>query len=129
MAMVFQNGAANLNPVYRLVDQVAEPLIQKNDVPAPEARELARQALAGMGLNPELGERYPHELSGGQVQRGLLAMALILDPQLIILDEPTAALDAMSKMFVASVIEEPAEPGQGGAAHNPRSGAGRQAGR
>jgi peptide/nickel transport system ATP-binding protein len=106
MAMVFQNGAANLNPVHRLLDQVAEPLIHTNQVPARHARELARQALAGMGLDPELSGRYPHELSGGQVQRGLLAMALILDPALIILDEPTASLDAMSKSFVASVIKD-----------------------
>jgi peptide/nickel transport system ATP-binding protein len=104
LAMVFQNGAANLNPVYRLLDQVAEPLIQTNHLPAQEAREKARQALAQMGLDPELGERYPHELSGGQVQRGLLAMALILDPSLIILDEPTASLDAFSKSFVTSMI-------------------------
>ena len=104
MAMVFQNGAANLNPVYRLVDQVAEPLIQQRGENRSKAKEAAEDMLARMGLLAEQGLRYPHELSGGQVQRGLLAMALILDPPVVILDEPTAALDAITKTFVADVV-------------------------
>ena len=58
-AMVFQNGAANLNPVHRLVDQVAEPLIQRLAWTAADAREEARRQMAGMGLKAELAERYP----------------------------------------------------------------------
>ena len=104
-AMVFQNGAANLNPVHRLKDQVAEPLIQRG-TPKKQALELAETRLTAMGLARELADRYPHELSGGQVQRGLLAMGLILDPPLLILDEPTAALDAVTKSFIADVIQD-----------------------
>jgi peptide/nickel transport system ATP-binding protein len=104
-AMVFQNGAANLNPVHRLKDQVAEPLIQRG-TPKKQALSLAETRLTTMGLAPELGDRYPHELSGGQVQRGLLAMGLILDPPVLILDEPTAALDAVTKSFIAQVIQD-----------------------
>ena len=104
MAMVFQNGTANLNPVYRLVDQVAEHLIRKTDLSRKAALQKAEKMLQQMGLSPEHGRRYPHQLSGGQVQRGLLAMALMLDPQALILDEPTAALDAMTQSFVADVI-------------------------
>jgi peptide/nickel transport system ATP-binding protein len=104
-AMVFQNGAANLNPVHRLKDQVAEPLIQRG-IPKKQALEQARNRLTAMGLAPELANRYPHELSGGQVQRGLLAMGLILDPPVLILDEPTAALDAVTKSFIAEVIQD-----------------------
>lgn len=104
-AMVFQNGAAGFNPVYRLVDQVAEPLIQRG-TPRRRALDLAGTKLTDMGLAPELADRYPHELSGGQVQRGLLAMSLILDPPVLILDEPTAALDAVTKSFVAGVIQD-----------------------
>ncbi|MFO7989997.1 MAG: ABC transporter ATP-binding protein [Desulfotignum sp.] len=105
VAMVFQNGAANLNPVHRLKDQVAEPLIQRG-TPKKRALDLAETRLTDMGLAPELADRYPHELSGGQVQRGLLAMGLILDPPVLILDEPTAALDAVTKSFIADVIQD-----------------------
>ncbi|MEW6664643.1 MAG: ABC transporter ATP-binding protein [Thermodesulfobacteriota bacterium] len=101
VAMVFQNGPANLNPVHHIVDQVAEPLVQHLGMKQGDARARARDALQGMGLSPALADRFPHELSGGEVQRALLAMALILDPKVLILDEPTAALDAMTKSFVA----------------------------
>jgi peptide/nickel transport system ATP-binding protein len=104
LAMVFQNGAVNLNPVRRIIDQVAEPLISHRGLTAREARGRAAQALRDMGLDPELDRRYPHELSGGQVQRALLAMALILDPEVLILDEPTAGLDALTRVHVAEVI-------------------------
>jgi peptide/nickel transport system ATP-binding protein len=108
-AMVFQNGAANLNPVHRLVDQVAEPLIQHLGWTASDAREEARRQMAAMGLTKELTDRFPHELSGGQVQRALLAMALIMDPEVLVLDEPTASLDAMTKNFVQGIIRDQAE--------------------
>jgi peptide/nickel transport system ATP-binding protein len=108
-AMVFQNGAANLNPVHHLVDQVAEPLIQHLGWTISSARDKARSQMAAMGLKAELADRFPHELSGGQVQRVLLAMALIMDPEVLILDEPTASLDAMTKNFVHTIIRDLAE--------------------
>ncbi len=67
--------------------------------------------LARMGLQPEQGRRFPHELSGGEIQRALLAMALIMDPAVLILDEPTSALDAMTKSFVAHVIQDVSKKG------------------
>jgi len=106
VAMVFQNGAANLNPAHRIIDQVAEPLIQHGRTDKAEARERSEKALEHMGLLPEQGLRFPHELSGGEIQRALLAMALIMDPEVLVLDEPTSALDAMSKAFVAQVIRD-----------------------
>jgi len=106
VAMVFQNGPATLNPVLRIVDQVAEPLFQRRGMKRSDATARAREALQRMGLRPEVVDRFPHELSGGEVQRGLLAMALILDPEVLILDEPTAALDAMTKSFVAGRIRD-----------------------
>ena len=106
VSMVFQSGAANLNPVHRVLDQVAEPLIRNQGAKRAGACERAAEALEKVGLERALHGRYPHQLSGGQAQRVLLAMAGILDPDVILLDEPTSALDAASKTFVARAIRE-----------------------
>ena len=106
IAMVFQNGAVNLNPVHRIIDQVAEPLIQHRLSGRVEANLKAKEALEQMGVTEEHLYRYPHQLSGGQTQRVLLAMAMILDPEIIILDEPASSLDALSKVFISGVIDQ-----------------------
>jgi peptide/nickel transport system ATP-binding protein len=106
IGMVFQNGSANLNPVHKIIDQVAEPLIQHRSLSRPVAHELAGKALFRMGLKSEHYTRYPYQLSGGEAQRVLLAMAMILDPEVIILDEPTSALDAINKSFVSDCINQ-----------------------
>ncbi len=106
ISMVFQNGAVNMNPLHRIVDQVAEPLIHhRRSFDRAEAIAAASNALEQMGVGKEYLYRYPHQLSGGQAQRALIAMALILDPEILILDEPTSALDALSKAAVSDVIK------------------------
>lgn len=106
LSMVFQDGAASLNPVHRIIDQVAEPIIHHEGSSKDTARRRAARFLENIGLPHQYHKRYPHQLSGGQVQRVLLAMAMILDPAVVILDEPTSALDAVSKGFVAEIIRE-----------------------
>ena len=115
IAMVFQDGKAALNPVVRVSDQVAEPLIQRCGAGREAARLAAEKRLSDVGLDAGagFGSRYPHELSGGQAQRVLLAMALILDPEYLILDEPTAALDAVTKNFISGMIRELKHLGKG----------------
>ncbi len=106
IAMVFQNRAGNLNPVHCIVDQVAEPLIQRGFSSRKQANIKAGKILEQMGVYREYLYRYPHQLSGGQLQRVLLAMAMILDPEIIILDEPTSSLDALSKLFISEIIDQ-----------------------
>ncbi len=105
LAMVFQHGTANFNPVHRIIDQVAEPLIQKKRLGKKEALFRAAEALVEMGLDADHHGRYPHQISGGQAQKALLAMGRILDPDVLILDEPTSALDAFNKGIVGKVIQ------------------------
>jgi peptide/nickel transport system ATP-binding protein len=104
ISMVFQNGAVNMNPLHRIVDQIAEPLIHRRSFDRLRAIEAASDALEKIGIGKEYHHRYPHQLSGGQIQRALISMALILDPEILILDEPTSALDALSKGAVSDVI-------------------------
>jgi len=92
ISMVFQNGAETLNPAYRVIDQVAEPVMKMGGENRKSALKRASRALFDMGLPESCHVRYPHQLSGGQVQRSLLAMATILDPDILIMDEPTSAL-------------------------------------
>jgi peptide/nickel transport system ATP-binding protein len=104
VAMVCQNGVANMNPVHRIIDQVGEPLIQKKNIARSEALTLAGQAMNRVGLSEDKHGRFPHQLSGGEIQRALLAMAMILNPEVLILDEPTANLDCLTRDFIAQTL-------------------------
>ncbi len=106
-AIVFQGALHALNPVQTAGRQVCEPMhIHETVASDDEARARSRQLFERVGLSANLLEAYPHQLSGGQRQRVLIAMALACDPQLLIADEPTTALDLMVQAQVLALIAE-----------------------
>jgi peptide/nickel transport system ATP-binding protein len=105
VALVFQSTSA-LNPVLRVDAQVAEPLIVHEGIDQDDARGRAVEMLEQVGLRRELADRYPHELSGGQRRLALLAMALICEPDVLVLDEPTAGLDPLTRGHVLQLLRD-----------------------
>ena len=105
IAMVFQGVMNSLNPVLRVGQQVTERVVFEGEVSKREAYQRAEELLQLVGLSPEIIQRYPHELSGGMKQRVVLAMALIMEPQVLILDEPTSALDVSIQAQVMNLLK------------------------
>ncbi len=95
VSMVFQGAMEIMTPVYTVGHQMTEPLKYHKGVDGKQARQVCERYLELVNLGPEIFDRYPHELSGGQKQRVVIATALLLEPNLVILDEPTTALDVV----------------------------------
>ncbi|MGO4439007.1 ABC transporter ATP-binding protein [Rhizobium sp. RAF56] len=108
---VAQSAAAAFNPAHRLGDQVIEASVKHGLMTKDEARKRALYLFRVLGLpNPEgFGERYPHQVSGGQLQRAMTAMALCSNPELIVFDEPTTALDVTTQIDVLAAIKHAIE--------------------
>ncbi|SFT45545.1 ABC transporter ATP-binding protein [Sedimentitalea nanhaiensis] len=105
---VSQSAAASFNPAKKIMEQVTEAAIRHNKFNRKEAEARAVELFAKLGLpEPEtIGNRYPHQVSGGQLQRCMTALALCPEPDLVVFDEPTTALDVTTQIDVLAAIKE-----------------------
>ncbi|POX49083.1 dipeptide/oligopeptide/nickel ABC transporter ATP-binding protein [Streptomyces sp. Ru71] len=105
-SIVFQGAMHSLNPVHRVGDQIAEPVLLHGRATPAAARKRAGELLEQVGLPAARASAFPHELSGGQRQRVMIAMALACEPGLVVADEPTTALDVMIQAQILRLIEQ-----------------------
>lgn len=108
MAYVAQSAAASFNPALRILPQTIENFVLQGRGGRAEGKRAAIELFRALGLpDPShFGERFPHQVSGGQLQRAMTAMAMVSDPQLIVFDEPTTALDVTTQVDVLGAIRK-----------------------
>ncbi|WP_350348441.1 ABC transporter ATP-binding protein [Agromyces sp. G08B096] len=107
LAIVFQGAMNSLNPVFRIGRQIADGILaHRPGTSKAEALDRAAELLELVGISPDRLRSYPHQLSGGMRQRVMIAMALALEPQVLIMDEPTTALDVVMQRQIVEQIAE-----------------------
>jgi len=104
--MVFQSAMNALNPVLKIGEQLTDAIYTHQDLSRTQAASRAKEVLELVDISSERYHAYPHQLSGGMKQRVMIAMALILQPDLIIMDEPTTALDVVVQRTIIEKIQE-----------------------
>lgn len=104
--MVFQNPYSSLNPKMKIGDTLKEPLDINTSLSYKSKQSIIKETLSEVGLSDRILELYPHEFSGGQRQRIAIARALILNPKLLIADEPVSALDASIQAQIINLLKE-----------------------
>jgi len=106
LSLISQGAMNALNPVHQISYQIVEAIQAHRDVPTGEARERVIELFETVGLDPNRMDDYPHQFSGGMKQRAYIAMSLALDPDLIVADEPTTALDVIVQDQILKRLKE-----------------------
>ena len=104
VSMIFQDPMTSLNPVLPVRDQIAEVILLHEKMSAAEAFQRAEEMLMKVGIQPERAKEFPHQFSGGMRQRVIIAIAIACNPQLLIADEPTTALDVTIQAQVLQLM-------------------------
>lgn len=106
ISMIFQGAMNALNPVRTISDQIREAILRHNSLPPRSAiDDRIRSLLEMVGISPDRKDQYPHQYSGGMRQRAMIAMALACNPQVLIADEPTTALDVMVQAQILELLD------------------------
>ena len=106
IALIFQDPMTRLNPLMRVEDHFVEEITAHESVSVSEARKRAGEALRSMGIPESRFRNYPHEFSVGMRQRIMIAMAIVLQPSLLIADEPTTSLDVITEAHILEILED-----------------------
>ncbi len=112
IGMIFQDPMTSLDPLEKIGDQIAETIMEHSRLSKKEALQIAAEMLEKVGLPADRVNYYPHQLSGGQRQRVMIAMAVSLNPKLLIADEPTTALDVIVQEKIMDLLDEMKKEGR-----------------